>query len=138
MTGGLLGSPIAMTVVESADPYSWPHDAKMEPATTAVIVIDMQVLHAPTPSTWPPRWESSSSSRCRAAPAADVVQVDFVGKGGYVDMMGYDLAAMQAPIGPIQCAPLQLPTAMAKQRAQHHKSSSRPVGRCWRLLVKRA
>lgn len=36
-------------MIVKADPYSWPHDAKMEPATTAVIVIDMQVSDAPPP-----------------------------------------------------------------------------------------
>jgi nicotinamidase-related amidase len=53
----------------NANPYPWPFDGAATPATTALVIIDMQF--------------------------------DFVGIGGYVDRMGYDLSAVRAPIGPI-------------------------------------
>jgi len=52
-----------------AEPYPWPFDGAATPASTALVIIDMQF--------------------------------DFVGRGGYVDRMGYDLSAVRAPIGPI-------------------------------------
>ena len=36
-----------MTIVKAV-PYSWPHDAKLQPSKTAFIVIDMQVPPDPT------------------------------------------------------------------------------------------
>ena len=52
-----------------SEPYPWPYNGQLQPANTALIIIDMQT--------------------------------DFCGEGGYVDTMGYDLAAVRAPIEPI-------------------------------------
>jgi nicotinamidase-related amidase len=52
-----------------ADPYPWPYDGGLEPANTALIVIDMQT--------------------------------DFCGKGGYIDLLGYDISITRACIEPI-------------------------------------
>ncbi len=54
----------------AAEPYPWPYDGSLRPASTALVIIDMQT--------------------------------DFVGTGGYVDKMGYDLAMVRAPIEPIR------------------------------------
>ena len=53
-----------------ADPYPWPFDGLLEPANTALVVIDMQT--------------------------------DFCGKGGYIDLLGYDISVTRACIEPIQ------------------------------------
>jgi nicotinamidase-related amidase len=52
------------------------------------------------------------------------MQADFCGSGGYVDRMGYDLAALRAPIGPIA-------TLLAAMRAKgysifHTREGHRP------------
>lgn len=52
-----------------ADPYPWPYDGRLEPANTALLVIDMQT--------------------------------DFCGKGGYIDLLGYDISITRACIEPI-------------------------------------
>ena len=54
--------------VVEADPYTWPYDAAIDPARTALVNID---------------W-----------------QVDFCGKGGYVDAMGYDLDLTRSGLEP--------------------------------------
>ena len=58
-----------MADMVKAVPYDWPYDGAIEPAKTALMIIDMQ--H------------------------------DFCGKGGYVDLMGYDLSQTTRTIGPI-------------------------------------
>jgi nicotinamidase-related amidase len=50
------------------------------------------------PYPWP--FDAASTPANTALLAIDM-QFDFVGLGGYVDRMGYDLSAVRAPIGPI-------------------------------------
>ena len=51
-----------------------------------------------TPYPWP--FDGASTPANTALVIIDM-QFDFVGIGGYVDRMGYDLSAVRAPIGPI-------------------------------------
>ena len=53
----------------AADPYPWPYDGALEPANTALVIIDMQT--------------------------------DFCGKGGYIDLLGYDISVTRACVEPI-------------------------------------
>lgn len=87
-----------------SEPYPWPYNGQLQPANTALIIIDMQT--------------------------------DFCGEGGYVDTMGYDLAAVRAPIEPIS----RVLKVMREQgfhiihtREGHRPDlSDLPANKCWR------
>jgi biuret amidohydrolase len=59
-----------MAAMVKAVPYDWPYDDMIDPAKTALMIVDMQ--H------------------------------DFCGKGGYLDLMGYDLSQTTRTIAPIK------------------------------------
>jgi nicotinamidase-related amidase len=63
------------------------------------------------PYPWP--FDAASTPANTALLVIDM-QFDFVGLGGYVDRMGYDLSAVRAPIGPISAL-----LARARTRGMH-------------------
>jgi hypothetical protein len=86
----------------AGDPYAWPYDGRLEPSSTAFIIIDMQarmkaafMLFELQPL---PLVATCALVRWKVV----YVQVDFCGRGGYVDQMGYDLSMTRAPIEPIK------------------------------------
>ena len=50
----------------------------------------------------PPRRAAPRSLTHTPCPTHPPAQVDFCGKGGYVDLMGYDVSTLAAPVGPIK------------------------------------
>ena len=54
------------------------------------------------PYAWP--YDAGGLAKGRVALVLIDMQTDFVGPGGYVDKMGYDLAAMRRPVAPLRAA----------------------------------
>jgi nicotinamidase-related amidase len=85
------------------------------------------------PYPWP--FDGGSSAANTALVVIDM-QFDFVGRGGYVDRMGYDLSAVRAPIAPIAallgCA-RSLGMAVIHTREGHRPDlSDLPANKRWR------
>jgi len=85
------------------------------------------------PYPWP--FDAAATPANTALVVIDM-QFDFVGRGGYVDRMGYDLSAVRAPIGPIgklMARARALGIAVIHTREGHRPDlSDLPANKRWR------
>ena len=85
------------------------------------------------PYPWP--YDAGATPTNTALVVIDM-QFDFVGRGGYVDRMGYDLSAVRAPIGPISALLARarsLGMAVIHTREGHRPDlSDLPANKRWR------
>jgi biuret amidohydrolase len=85
------------------------------------------------PYPWP--YDAGATPANTALVVIDM-QFDFVGRGGYVDRMGYDLSAVRAPIGPISALLARarsLGMAVIHTREGHRPDlSDLPANKRWR------
>ncbi len=95
--------------------------------------MDTFALVDANPYPWP--YDGSATAANTALIVIDM-QFDFIGVGGYVDRMGYDLSAVRAPIGPISALLARARalgvTVMHTREGHRPDLSDLPANKRWR------